>query len=380
MKMPLTPMKKIDTLLKQTEFSDEDIVRLLQITDPQEAMLLQKAAFNRTTEHLGNQVYYRGLIEFSNICTLDCRYCGIRKSNHLVPRYELTKEQVVEAACWAAENHYGSICLQSGERRDSKFIDFVTDVLETIHQKTVSDALPSGLGITLSLGEQTLEVYKQWAQAAGNPIGLRYLLRFETSNLKLFNHLHYSKSHHDKGLERRYQALKDLREAGYQVGSGVMIGIPGQTLEDLCQDIRTFQKLDLDMIGMGPYITSPGADMLGEGMMEKKALMRLALNMIAVTRLVIHDINIAAATALQALEDDGREKGILHGCNVIMPNITPRIVRKNYQLYANKPFIEQEPSDSNKFLQHCIEKTGRTVGLNVLGSSIHWKKRAGQMQ
>ena len=159
-----------------------------------------------------------------------------------------------------------------------------------------------------------------------------------------------------------------------------MIGIPGQTFEDLCHDIRTFQALDLDMIGMGPYITSPGADMLGEGMMEKKALMRLALNMIAVTRLVIPDINIAAATALQALEDDGREKGIMHGCNVIMPNITPRIVRKNYQLYANKPFVEQEPSDSNKFLQHCIEKTGRTVGLNVLGSSIHWKKRTGQIQ
>lgn len=368
-------MKSIKEIVNQREFSDEDIIRLLSITEPDDVETLRKAAFDRATEHLGNQVYYRGLIEFSNICTLDCRYCGIRKSNHNVPRYELEKDQIVQAAVWAAENGYGSICLQAGERRDSKFVNFVIDVLETIHEKTVSETLPNGLGITLSLGEQTFEVYEAWAKAAGNPIGLRYLLRFETSNPDLFDHLHCAPGKHEKGLERRYAALANLRKAGYQVGSGVMIGLPGQTLEDLCKDIRTFQKLDLDMIGMGPYITSAGADMLGEGMMEKKALMRLSLNMIAVTRLVIPDVNMAAATALHALEEDGREQGIRHGCNVVMPNITPRVVRKNYQLYANKPFIEQEPSDSNHYLQNCIEKSGRTVGLNVLGSSVHWLKR-----
>lgn len=369
-------MTSISDIVKQTEFSDDDIIRLLGITDSQEAEILRQAAYNKATETVGNNVYYRGLIEFSNICTLDCRYCGIRKSNHRVPRYELDKDTIVAAAVWAAQNHYGSICLQSGERRDPKFVAFVTDVLKTIHAETVSPELPNGLGITLSLGEQTYEVYKQWAQASGNPIGLRYLLRFETSNPVLFDHLHCSPGR-EKGLERRYQALSDLRRAGYQVGSGVMIGIPGQTLEDLCRDIRTFQQLDLDMIGMGPYITSEGADMLGEGMMEEKALMRLSLNMIATTRLVLPDINIAAATALHALEENGREKGILHGCNVIMPNITPRVVRKNYQLYANKPFIEQEPSDSNFYLQNSIQKTGRSVALNVLGSSKHWKIRTG---
>lgn len=369
-------MKTISDIVKQTQFSDDDVIRLLSVADSQEAEILRQAAYDRTTKTVGNNVYYRGLIEFSNICTLDCRYCGIRKSNHNVPRYELDKDTIVAAALWAAENHYGSICLQSGERRDPKFIDFVTDILKTIHQKSVSPTLPNGLGITLSLGEQTFEVYKQWAEASGNPVGLRYLLRFETSNPKLFDHLHCAPGR-EKGLERRYEALADLRKAGYQVGSGVMIGIPGQTLEDLCQDIRTFQKLDLDMIGMGPYITSEGGDMLGEGMMEKNALMRLALNMIATTRLVLPDINIAAATALHALEDNGREKGILHGCNVIMPNITPRVVRKNYQLYANKPFIEQEPSDTNLYLQQSIQKTGREVALNVLGSSKHWKNRTG---
>lgn len=369
-------MKTISDIVKQTQFSDDDVIRLLSVADSLEAEILRQAAYDRTTKTVGNNVYYRGLIEFSNICTLDCRYCGIRKSNHNVPRYELDKDTIVAAALWAAENHYGSICLQSGERRDPKFIDFVTDILKTIHQKSVSPTLPNGLGITLSLGEQTFEVYKQWAEASGNPVGLRYLLRFETSNPKLFDHLHCAPGR-EKGLERRYEALADLRKAGYQVGSGVMIGIPGQTLEDLCQDIRTFQKLDLDMIGMGPYITSEGGDMLGEGMMEKNALMRLALNMIATTRLVLPDINIAAATALHALEDNGREKGILHGCNVIMPNITPRVVRKNYQLYANKPFIEQEPSDTNLYLQQSIQKTGREVALNVLGSSKHWKNRTG---
>ena len=373
-------MKTIEKIVSQSDFSDEDIIRLLSISDIGEAEVLRCAAYDRATQTLGNEVYYRGLIELSNICTLDCRYCGIRQSNHNVQRYELTKEQIVGAATWAAENHYGSICLQAGERRDPKFVNFIVDVLQEIHRQTVSEELPHGLGITLSLGEQPYEVYKALAEAAGNPVGLRYLLRFETSNPELFQHLHYSKHHHDKGLQRRYQALSDLRKAGYQVGSGVMIGIPGQTLQDLCQDIRTFQKLDLDMIGMGPYITSPGADMLGEGMMEKNALMRLSLNMIATTRLVIPDINIAAATALQALEENGREKGILHGCNVIIPNITPRIVRKNYQLYANKPFIEQEPSDTNHFLQTSIEKTGRSVGLNRLGSSKHWQKRTSRCE
>lgn len=368
-------MKSIESIVQQTSFSDEDIVRLLGITAPKEAEILRQAAYDRTTQFLGNQVYYRGLIEFSNICTLDCRYCGIRKSNHDVQRYELSHEQIVQAALWAAQNQYGSICLQSGERRDPKFIQFIAEVLEDIHQKTVSSELPHGLGITLSLGEQSLEVYQQWASASGNPHGLRYLLRFETSNPELFDHLHGCPGKHEKGLFRRYEALARLRQAGYQVGSGVMIGLPGQTLEDLCRDIRTFQQLDLDMIGMGPYIVSEGADMLGEGMMDKGPLMRLALNMIATTRLVIPDVNIAAATALHALENDGREQGIRHGCNVIMPNITPRIVRKNYQLYANKPFIEQEPSDTNHYLQSSIEKTGRSVGLNILGSSKHWEKR-----
>ena len=183
-------MTSISDIVKQTEFSDDDIVRLLGITDSQEAEILRQAAYNKATETVGNYVYYRGLIEFSNICTLDCRYCGIRKSNHRVPRYELDKDTIVAAAVWAAQNHYGSICLQSGERRDPKFVAFVTDVLKASHAETVSPELPNGLGITLSLGEQTYEVYKQWAQASGNPIGLRYLLRIETSNPVLYDHLH----------------------------------------------------------------------------------------------------------------------------------------------------------------------------------------------
>ena len=137
-------MKSIQSLVEQTQFSDEDIVRLLAIDSDEEAEILRQAAYARTTEHLGNQVYYRGLIEFSNICTLNCRYCGIRKSNHNVDRYELTHDQVVEAAIWAANNHYGSICLQAGERRDPKFVQFISNVLREIHEKTVSDDLPHG--------------------------------------------------------------------------------------------------------------------------------------------------------------------------------------------------------------------------------------------
>lgn len=365
-------------LVTQREFTDEEIVALLGLTDPEDCRILKEAAYQRTTELMGDRVYYRGLIEFSNICTANCRYCGIRKDNHSVDRYTMTKEEIVSQAVWAAEQGYGNICLQSGERHDEKYVNFVCECLQEIHEKTVSEALPNGVGVTLSLGEQPKEIYERWAAASGNRDNLRYLARFETSNEKLFNELHSTPGKNEKKLDHRLAVLKTLRECGYQVGTGVMIGIPGQTLEDLCKDIRTFQSVDADMIGMGPYLMSEGAELHSIGQMEPKKLMQLALNMIAVTRLVLGNVNIAAATALQVLEPEGREMGIEYGCNVVMPNLSPLKYRPGYQLYDNKPCLDDEPTQCASCLEKRIESRGRKVGWNLSGSSRKWLARNGK--
>ncbi len=370
-------MEKLKTVLAKPVLSDEDIVYLLGLTDKEECALLRDTAYNRTTELMGNNVYYRGLIEISNICTVNCRYCGIRRDNKTATRYEMDKDEIIAQAKWAAESGYGSICLQAGERRDPKFVDFVSDCLQEIHQKTVSDKLPNGLGITLSLGEQSKEVIEKWAKASGNPNNLRYLARFETSNEKLFNELHNASGKHEKDLKSRLKMLHELKEAGYQVGTGIMIGIPGQTLQDICDDIRMFQKVDADMIGMGPYLMSESADMVELGQMENEKLLQLTLNAIAVTRLVLGNINIASVTALQVLHPQGREMGIEYGCNVVMPNISPLKYRADYQLYDNKPCIEDDPTHCATCMEGRIRSRGRTVGWNLSGSSRKWLKDKG---
>ena len=369
-------INKTKTVLSHDTLSDDDIVYLLGLTDPEDCALLQQKAFDVTTKYMGNYVYYRGLIEVSNICTAGCRYCGIRRENHCVERYTMKTEEIVKEALDAAKMGYGSICLQAGERRDAKFVDWIEAVLEEIHAKSVSEFLPEGLGITLSLGEQSLETYKRWAKAAGTT-SLRYLARFETSNVNLFKILHSAHGNHEKVLEHRFKIMENLREAGYQVGTGVMIGIPTQTLEDLCRDIRTYQKLNVDMIGMGPYLLSEGSDLTEYGMMDQDKLIQLSLNMIAVTRIVLKDVNIAAATALQAIRPDGREQGIRYGANVMMPNLTPTKYREGYQLYKNKPGLKDTPASAARVFEKSIVKVGREVGWNLTGSSIRWQNRTG---
>ena len=371
-------MKTLDDLLAQTEFTDEEVARILRIRTPEEADLLQRRAYDLTTREMGPNVYLRGLIEISNVCTANCRYCGIRKANHGVERYTLPRETILDCARLALENGYGSIAIQAGERRDPKWVTFIGELLRDIHEMSCTEALPQGLGITLSLGEQSLEVYEYWAEASGNPDGLRYLLRIESSNPELFHRLHCTPGKHEKVLEHRYEALANLRKAGYQVGTGVMIGLPGQTIEDLVQDIRTFEKVGADMIGMGPYLTSLGADMVSLGQMPHDDLLRLSLNMIAATRLVLRNVNIAAATALETLEPRGRIMGILHGCNVVMPNITPQMTRASYQLYDNKAGTEVG-AESNILVENDIVRIAhRTLGLNRLGSSLRWVERTGR--
>ena len=345
-----------------------EITRLLGLSDPAEIENLRRTAFDLTTERLGDKVHYRGIVEFSNICTQDCHYCGIRKSNRAVERYALDVEQVVESALWCAESGYGSCVLQSGERRDARFIGFVEDCVAEIRRRSVSATLPQGLGITLSVGEHSIDTYRRWRRAGAH----RYLLRIETTNPALFARLHPPEQH----LATRLAALNDLRESDYQVGTGVMIGIPGQSLDDLADDILFFADHEIDMIGMGPYLVSAGGAMVENGMMDTQPLLSLACKMIAVTRLALGDVNIAATTALQALVPDGRERGISFGANVTMPNLTPSQYRKNYQLYDGKPCIDEGRAECRTCLEGRVLSAGRRVGWNEWGDSPHYGRRS----
>lgn len=343
----------------------EMMVQLLNISsrDTMPAALLQNYADELRKSEVGDAVSFRGLLEFSNICRLDCHYCGIRKGNTNVERYTLDRETLVSQALWCARQGYGSVMLQSGQRTDESFINELVDTVSEIKQKSRSNALPDGLGITLGIGEQSYETYERLYTAGAH----RYLLRIETTNRNLYERIHPK----EQTYENRLSCLSYLKDIGYQVGTGVMIGIPGQSLGMLAEDILFFKDMDIDMIGMGPYITHPDSPMADLGMMEKDELLQLSLNMIAVTRIYLQDVNIAAATALQAVTPDGREQGLRYGANVVMPNATPRAVREGYQLYAGKPCLNEASAECSSCLSHRIHAVGRTVNFNSWGDSPH---------
>ncbi len=363
----------LSALLKKERFSDKELALLLSLEDKTECQALYEEAFKRTTAVLGNNIYMRGLIEVSNVCVYDCRYCGIRKHNETLARFTLSQDEILQAAKKSFEAGYRSVALQSGERTDEKFVDFICEALRGIHALSLSMGMKDGCGMTLSFGEQPIETYERWAKASGNRTALRYLLRLETSNPALFNRIHGAGKRRKKLIER-YLALGDLRSAGYQIGTGVMIGIPGQTIEDLVSDLRSFEAIDPDMFGMGPYIESEGGDMVGEGMLERDLLLSRTLNMLSVTRLLFPTCNMAAATALEVLIPNGRVLGVLAGCNVLMPNVTPERARKDYRLYRKKADAEKE-SVPLSVLEESLKTTERVIRKDRLGSSMHFRRR-----
>jgi biotin synthase len=238
--------RKINSIIEAPDISPEDIVFLLSLKDKGDVGFLRNAADDLTTSVLGNKVYYKGIVEFSNICVNNCFYCGIRKNNKVTDRYSLSEEEVIKSALWSATASYGSCVLQSGERHDDNIVCFVEKSISEIKRRSRSELMPDGLGITLSVGEQTPEVYSRFFEARAH----RYLMRIETSNPALYAKLHPE----NMTFENRLASLVSLRKTGFQVGTGVMIGIPGQTIEYLANDILFFNHHDIDMIGMGPYI------------------------------------------------------------------------------------------------------------------------------
>jgi biotin synthase len=358
-------LKQISEILLQNEFSKEDLIQLLQSNDAEQQSIFAKANEIKK-EFVGLKTYYRGLIEFSNYCSKNCYYCGIRAGNKEVERYDLSDDQILEAVHFAHENNYASVVLQSGERNNEDFINRIEQLLEKIKITTNNE-----IGVTLSLGEQTLETYKRWFKAGAH----RYLLRLETSNKELYYKIHPHNQKHN--FESRIQALYDLKRAGYQTGTGVMIALPFQTFEDLANDLLFFKNFDVDMVGMGPYIEHSETPMykFKDVLMPLKDRFYLSLRMISILRIMMKDINIAAATALQAIDPIGREKAIKAGANIIMPNITPSANRVNYQLYENKPCIDEGADDCTNCLEARIGITGDTVAYGEWGDSPHFKKR-----
>lgn len=342
-----------------------EIINLLGSTGTEKEKLFKQAREIRDRT-VGNKVYFRGLIEFSNICAKNCLYCGIRKGNSNVVRYDLSDNEILDACRFAWENKFASIVLQSGELSSSSFVKRVDRLLKAI--KTFSG---NELGITLSCGEQTRETYRRWYESGAH----RYLLRIEATNRNLYEKIHPVNKLHS--FERRLQALHYLRETGYQVGTGVMIGLPFQTLDDLAGDLLFFRELDIDMCGMGPYIEHEDTPLYEYRhlLQTRQERFDLALKMIAVLRILMPDINIAAATALQAIDPAGREKAVAIGANVIMPNLTPMTHRKDYLLYEDKPCLDEDAELCKQCLEARIHLAGSEIGYGEWGDSKHFGSR-----
>ena len=355
----------IKEILEKDIFTREDIILLLQTKGEERTLLFKKSAEIKE-KYIGNKVWFRGLIEFSNICSKDCLYCGIRKGNINLIRYNLSDEEILTAAKFAYTNRYGSIALQSGELEST----FVATRIETLLHK-IKGLSHGELGVTLSVGEQEPDVYKRWFDAGAH----RYLLRVEATNQSLYNKIHPNDSKHD--FNRRLNCLKSLQDIGYQTGTGVMIGLPFQTMDDLAGDLLYMKNFDIDMCGMGPYIEHADTPLIehSEKLMSLKDRFDLTLKMIAIIRIMMRDINIVAATALQAIDPIGREKAIKIGANILMPNITPGKYRDSYKLYDNKPCTDDSAEDCQSCLEVRVSLADAEVIYGEWGDSKHYSER-----
>ncbi|MHB9056999.1 MAG: [FeFe] hydrogenase H-cluster radical SAM maturase HydE [Paludibacteraceae bacterium] len=355
----------IETILHKTELTKDDIIQLLQTKGNDEKLLLNYAGEVKQ-QFAGNTVYLRGLIEFSNICTKDCYYCGIRKSNVHIQRYILSEKEVLDAVQLAYKWNFGSVVIQSGEVQHKTFTEKIDRILKA------SKELTNGkIGITLSCGEQSEDTYCRWFDSGAH----RYLLRVESSSRELYRKIHPRDKNHS--FVKRLEALNTLKRVGYQTGTGVMIGLPFQTIENLADDLLFMKQFDIDMCGMGPYIGHHETPLFAfkDSLMPLKERFNLSLKMIAILRIMMKDINIASTTALQTIDKNGREKGFLAGANVMMPNITPLKYREEYVLYKNKPASNESEEDTLHYIEEQLKKINHQVGYNDWGDSKHFNKK-----
>ena len=355
----------VQEILDKQHLEKEDIVRLLSTEGEEMQQLLQKAREVKFAR-LDNYVHLRGLIELSNICRKSCLYCGVRSGNTKVERYELTEDEVLECAKMAHQLGYGSVAIQSGERSDKAFVDKITRMVRRI--KEIDNG---ALGITLSLGEQSNEVYQEWFEAGAH----RYLLRIESSNEELYYKIHPHDERHD--FARRLACIDSLLKIGYQTGTGVMVGLPFQTLDILADDLLFFKSKDVAMVGMGPFIPHPDTPLYqyANQIPSAEDRMNLTLKMIAVLRLMMPEINMVAATANQTVDPLGREKAIMAGANVIMPNMTPNEYREDYLIYPDKACVSDKPEECYSCLDIRMKAIGHQILYNAWGDSVAFTKK-----
>lgn len=329
--------------LNQTRPTLDWLVPLLE-SEGEEFQSLLSAADSLRAKTMGEAVHLRGLIEFSNHCRKNCRYCGLRKDNHKLERYRLTRSDLIDAALNAEQIGYRTIVLQSGE--DFHFSrESMAEIISGIKTRT-------DLAITLSLGERDRNTYAEWKRAGAD----RYLLRIETTDRKIFERLHP-----DDDLETRKNCLLTLKALGFQLGSGIMVGLPGQNAESIAADIIWMHELGVEMIGIGPFLPHPETPLKD----ERGGTLDQALRLVAVLRLVFPWSHIPATTAMGSLDPIGREKALQAGANVMMPNITPTEVRALYELYPNKICLDE---DADRCFT-CV--TSRIISLNRTISTDH---------
>jgi biotin synthase len=329
-----------------------EIEKWLRTNDPAELETLWARADRVRAENVGDAVHLRGLIEISNLCARRCGYCGLRVDNRRIQRYLMTTDEILDCARQAETYGYGTVVLQAGETpRIGE--DWIAEIVERIKDET-------DLAITLSLGERTEAELARWKDAGAD----RYLLRFETSNPELLARIHPPL---DDDAPGRFEVLATLRRLGYELGSGVMIGIPGQTYADLAADIRTFDQLDLDMIGVGPFIAHPDTP-LGEAPaagpdQQVPATEEMTYKVVALARIVCPRANIPSTSALATLNlAEGREFGLQRGANVVMPNLTPTKYRSLYEIYPSKACIKETAAQCKSCMAARILSLGRSIG------------------
>lgn len=305
----------IDSILQKDSLNKKDIIYLLNIDDKRELDLLFGRAREIRNYYLGNEIHLRGIIEFSNFCEQNCLYCGLRKGNGELQRYRMDKDLILAITELITSKGIKTIVLQSGE--DSSFsCDCIYNIIRKIKSK-------NDTAITLSLGERKFTEYEAWKEAGAD----RYLLKHETSNPKL-----YSIYHQHQSLTGRIKHLRFLQNTGYQIGSGNLIGLPYQTIDDIANDILLCKRLDVDMASFSPYIPSPQTPYRN----KKPADFLFTLKVMAVARIVLKWAHIPATTALATMDKNGRKMGLLAGANVIMPNFTPTAFSKRYSIYPHK--------------------------------------------
>jgi biotin synthase len=331
------------------------ILTWLRETDEKALAALWSDANAARRAHVGDAVHLRGLVEMSNHCARQCLYCGLRGANHLVPRYRMTSEEVLACAHEAWRLGYGTVVIQTGED-DALTGPLIADLVRRVKAETP-------LAVTLSLGERSDADLRLWRAAGAD----RYLLRFETSNRALFDWVHPPRG---RRKFDRVAMLGRLREFGYEVGSGVMIGIPGQSYDDLADDLEAFVRLDLDMIGVGPFLPHPDTPLgKGSGPARLSAEHQVVgdelttYKFMALARLLCPRVNMPATTALATLNKvDGRENALRRGANVVMPNVTPPHYRRVYMIYPDKACLHETAAQCQGCLAGRIAKIGRTIG------------------